>query len=82
MSIEEKLKAVPGSYDDFVNDIMRWIRRDSNIEVLIENQFISKPDSTTDDLTLVLWDYLGVGKPIEIVDDDEKKKKKVSVAML
>ena len=35
-----------------------------------------------DDLILVLWKCLGIGEPLEIIDDEDTKHKKISVAML
>ena len=82
MSIEDRLRNVPGSYDDFVNDTLRWMQRDSKIKDAIEKQLQINPDSNTDDLTLILWECLGIGSPLEIVDEADTEKKRISVAML
>ena len=66
----EMMKRVPGSYDDFVNDTADWMERDEKIRCAILEQIRSKPDSDTDDVTLVLWKCLGIGEPVELVDDE------------
>lgn len=80
MTMRERMKAVPGSYDDFVNSMVRWSERDSSIESAILEQLENKPESDTDDITLVLWKHLGIGEPIEI--EEEKPKARVKAAML
>ena len=66
----EMMQKIPGSYDDFVNDTADWMERDEKIRFAILEQLRIKPDSDTDDVTLVLWKCLGIGEPIEIVDDE------------
>ena len=80
MTMRERMQAVPGSYDDFVNSMVRWSERDSSIESAILEQLNNKPESDTDDITLVLWKHLGIGEPIEI--EEEKPKSRVKAAML
>lgn len=80
MTMRERMQAVPGSYDDFVNSMVRWSERDSSIESSIWEQLENKPESDTDDITLVLWKHLGIGEPIEI--EEEKPKARVKAAML
>ena len=73
MSREEILAMmwnIPGSYEDFVNDTTDWMMRDNNIQRAILEQLRNNPDSNTDDLTRVLWNILGIGKPLEILDDN------------
>ena len=67
----EMMKAVPGSYDDFVRDTARWMDRDENIRKAILEQLQNKPTSDTDDITKVLWGCLGIGEPLVLVDDEE-----------
>ena len=76
------MEQIPGSYDDFVNDTADWMERDENIREAILEQLRVKPDSDTDDVTLVLWNCLGIGEPLEIVDDEEPVKRPFKVAML
>ena len=59
-------------YDDFVNSMTRWMGRDNNIRSRVLDQLNEKPDSTTSDILKVLCDYLGIGEPIELVDDEDE----------
>ncbi len=38
MDIRERLKAVPGSYDDFVSSTARWMERDDRRKAAILDQ--------------------------------------------
>ena len=69
-SIREMLMAVPGSYDDFVEDTVGWMESREDIRDAIINQLRVKPLSDTDDLTKILWEYLGIGEPLELIDDE------------
>ena len=69
--ITNLLRSVPGSYDDFVIDTEDWMERDERIKRAILDQIKDNPESDTDDITLVLWNCLGLGEPLEIVDDDD-----------
>ena len=60
--------------------MVRWSERDRRIEDAIIKKLQDKPDSNTDDITLVLWDCLGIGEPLEIVDDEEPRRR-MKVAM-
>ena len=71
MSDRELMQNVPDSYSDFVDSMCRWMKRDDNIRKLIMEQLERKPDSNTQDLMEILWDYLGIGEPVELVDEDE-----------
>ena len=44
MTMRERMQAVPGSYDDFVNSMVRWSERDSSIENAILEQLDNKPE--------------------------------------
>ncbi len=70
MSDVEMLKNVPDSYDSFVSCLNRWMSRDENIRKKILDQLRTNPNSTTSDLLKVLCEYLGIGEPLELVDDD------------
>ena len=72
-SIREMLMAVPGSYDDFVDDTVGWMESRDDIHDAILNQLRVKPLSDTDDLTKVLWEHLGIGEPLELIDDEESE---------
>ena len=74
------LEKIPGSYEDFVNDTADWMERDETIRSAILEQLRIKPDSDTDDVTLVLWKCLDIGEPLEI--DEDEPRHKVRAAML
>ena len=71
MSDRELMQNVPDSYSDFVDSMCRWMERDDNIRKLVMEQLRINPDSDTQDLMGILWDYLGIGEPTELVDEDE-----------
>ena len=71
MDIRERLRAVPGSYDDFVSSTARWMEKDDRIKSAILDQLEMKPDSSTKDIMNVLCDLLGIGEPVDLVDEDE-----------
>lgn len=50
----------------------RWMKRDNNIRSRIIDQLNDNPNSTTSDILKVLCDYLGIGDPIELVDDEDE----------
>ena len=72
MDMKEKLASLPYSYDDFVRFTMQCIERDGGVKEAIDRQFQVKPDSDTNDITKVVVDFLGLGEPLEIVDDDDE----------
>ena len=78
-AIVDRLKTVPGNYDDFINDTADWMLRDERIEKAVLDQLTNKPDSDTDDITLVLWKCLGIGTPLELIDDEDRPKPKRSM---
>ena len=70
--IRERLALLPYTYADFVGFTMRCIEQEYGVKEAIDNQFRVKPDSDTNDITKVVVDFLGLGEPIELVDDDEE----------
>ena len=80
MDIRQRLKAIPGSYDDFVDSTARWMDRDAEIRADILKQFEAKPDSSYSDIMDILCRRLGIGKPVEIVEDEPRRR--VKAAML
>ncbi len=70
MNMKEKLASLPYSYDDFVRFTMQCIEREDGVKEAIDRQFQVKPDSDTNDITKVVVDFLGLGEPLELVDDD------------
>ncbi len=67
--IRECLKQVNGSYDYFVNDLTNWMNEDDDIYRLVIQKLRSNPNANTDEITQVLWDALGIGAPLELIDD-------------
>lgn len=74
MNMREKLASLPHSYDDFVRFTMQCIDQEDGVKEAIDNQFLMKPDSDTNDITKVVVDFLGLGEPLEIVDDDDEEE--------
>lgn len=72
MSDLELMRNIPDSYDDFINSMTRWMGRDKNIRTKVLDQLDKKPNSTTSDILKVLCDCLGIGDPIELVDDEDE----------
>ena len=66
----EMLWKVPKSYDDFVTDTVRWMEQDEGIRDAILLKLKENPNADSDELTLVLWKCLGIGEPLELIDDD------------
>ena len=68
---KDMLRNVSGSYTDFVNITNGWMEFDKSIRDAIIEQIRVNPGSNTDDVTLVLWECLGidVNNPVSIVDD-------------
>ena len=71
MNMEERLAALPYSYDDFVRFTMQCIEQVNGVKEAIDNQFRLKPDSDTNDITKVVVDFLGLKEPVEFIDDDD-----------
>ena len=68
------MKNIPDSYDDFVNCTVRWMVKDGRIQNAILTQLKDKPESDTSDVLEVLCGCLGLGEPLEIVDDDDEEE--------
>ena len=66
------MENIPDSYDDFVNCTVRWMVRDGKIENAILTQLRDNPKSYTSDILEVLCGCLGIGEPLELVDDDDE----------
>ena len=80
MNLEEKLKSVPNSYEDFVRFTMQCVNEQEGAEEAVLEQLRIKPDSDTQDIMKVLCGVLNIGKPLEIMDDEPKHR--ISAAML
>ncbi len=82
MTLEDRLRSVPKSYDDFVRYAMECMEEDDAVRDLLERQFMVKPDSDVNDITKILCDHRGVGEPLEIVDDEKPApSSRIKVAM-
>ena len=68
----ELMKRVPDSYDDFVNSMVRWMGRDTNVRNRVLELINKNPGSSTSDILKVLCDCLGIGDPLELIDDEEE----------
>ena len=66
---KETLRSIPNSYEDFVNSVNGWMEENETIKNKVLNQLNSNPKSTPSDVLGVLWECLGIGAPLEIVDD-------------
>ena len=69
MNIENKLRSMPRSYDDFVQYVMSCIEDDNYVEQIVLNQLSTSPESNSSDVLKAVHKYLGVGTPLTIVDD-------------
>lgn len=82
MTLEDRLRSAPKSYDDFVRYAMECMEEDDAVRDLLERQFIVKPDSDVNDITKILCDHRGIGEPMEIVDDEKPtSSRRIRVAM-
>ncbi|MBQ7200790.1 MAG: hypothetical protein IJS24_05395 [Eubacterium sp.] len=70
MDLQERLSSLPGSYDDFVRFTMECMDRDVMIRNSVMSRLLDVPDSDANDITQVLCDCLGIGEPLELVDDE------------
>ena len=77
MTIEDKLRSIPRSYDDFVKYVLSCIKDDNNVEDIVLQQLRDVPESTSSDVLKAIYLYLGVENPIEIVDDETEYKQVV-----
>ena len=69
--IRERLALLPYTYADFVGFTMRCIEQEDGVKDAIDNQFRVKQDSDTNDITRVVVNFLGLGEPLKIIDDEE-----------
>ena len=70
MDIRKRLYAVPRSYEDFVNYTAAYMERDDALSETLFGFMDSNPDANSGDVLEVLVNYLGLGEPLEIVDDE------------
>ncbi len=72
MDYRKMLRAIPRSYEDFVNSTADWMEQDISIRDAILNLLNSHPESTPSDVLEVLCECLGIGEPLELVEDEEE----------
>ena len=71
------MKSVPGSYDDFVDTVVRWTNKDESIKSAIIEHMRNNPDSSSSDVLGVLWACLEISEPLEIVEDETEYRQVV-----
>ncbi len=81
MDLQERLSSLPGSYDDFVRFTMECMDRDVIIRNAVMSRLNDVPDSDVNDITQVLCDCLGIGEPLELIDDEESETRFVTTAV-
>jgi len=60
MDIREKLRALPGSYEDFVDSTIECMEQEEDVRIAVLEQLQRKPDSTPSDVLKVLCESLGM----------------------
>ena len=73
ISIKDILRAVPGSYGDFVNSTAECMNQDEELRDLIIEILNNKPESDSSDILKAVCDFYGFNKPLELVDDDDEE---------
>ena len=66
-SIEDTLRSIPRSYDDFVQYVMSCIKDDSYVEKIVLEQISENPASNSSDVLKAVTNYLGINTPLEVV---------------
>ncbi len=62
MDIREMLKALPRSYDDFVESTAECMEEYKDVNDAVLEQLMIKPDSTPSDVLKVVTEKLGMNK--------------------
>ena len=62
MDFREMLRALPKSYDDFVNSVAECMEQEDDVRIAVLNQLERKPDSTPSDVLKVMCECLGMLK--------------------
>lgn len=71
MDIREMLRALPKSYDDFVNSTAECMEQEEDVRIAILEQLHNKPDSTPSDVLKVMCECLGMVSNDEYSDSSE-----------
>ena len=67
--VRDILRAVPGSYDDFVNSTAECMSQDGKLKSMILNLIRTRPEVDSSGVLRALCDFYGLNKPLELVDD-------------
>lgn len=60
MDIRERLRTLPGSYEDFVDSTLECMEQEEDVRIATLEQLQRKPDSTPSDVLKVLCKCLGM----------------------
>ena len=60
MDMREMLRALPKSYDDFVNSVAECMEEEEDVRIAVLNQLKRNPDSTPSDVLTVMCECLGM----------------------
>ena len=60
MDFKEMLRALPKSYDDFVNSTAECMEEEEDVRIAVLEQLQRKPDSTPSDVLKVMCECLGM----------------------
>ena len=72
MAIEERLRNIPRSYDDFVEYVISCIKEDNKVEELVLHELDANSETNSSDILKAIYLYRGHRESIEIVDDEMK----------
>ena len=72
MDIRERLRSVIGSYEDFVDYTAVRMEKDEELKNKVIDYMDSNPNAGTGSILEVVINHLGIGEPLEIVDDEEE----------
>lgn len=73
MDIRDRLRAVPRSYEDFVNYTFRRIEENDSLRDAVIERLNSDPEANSSDILELVVNFLGLGEPLEIVDVDDEE---------
>ena len=60
MDIREMLRALPKSYDDFVNSVAECMEEEEDVRIAVLDQLQRNPNSTPSDVLKVMCECLGM----------------------
>ena len=62
MNFREMLRALPKSYDDFVNSVAECMEEEEDVRIAVLDQLKRNPNSTPSDVLKVMCECLGMLK--------------------